>query len=305
MTLTIAYMTCRKNPRFEWFADSIRRQNGFSEIELLVIDFYADERDLSGYARSIGLNSRSHTPKPTVWQGAHRLTKANYFAAANARNTAIALAKHSYIAFVDDLSVAAPTWLESVNEAASSNRIVCGSYQKVKKLVVSSGVVSSFERYFEGEDPRRLRHSDPVQRQCPPDWFYGCSCGAPIEAMLAINGYPEMCDGMGYEDSETGKTLFRAGYRTWFAPLMKTFESEEAHHEEPPFLRLDPGVSPNDKSHAMLANCRNARRFENYFGPEGLRGLRERVQAGEPFPVMTHPTTDWFTGELLAEMPHA
>jgi len=299
--ITIAYMTNRRNPRFEWFADSLANQAPREDVEVVVIDFYHGERDLSEACRHHGFRAKGSKPKPTVWQGEGRLTNRNFFAAANARNTAICLARGDYIAFVDDVSVLAPTWYQSVQAAAMAGRVACGTYQKVKKMEVSEGKLIRFERYFEGEDARLLRASGDCM-QCPADWFFGCSCGAPIQAMLHINGYPEMCDGMGYEDSETGKTLRRAGYPLFFYRGMKTFESEEAHHEDQPFDRQDYGVSPNDKSHALLRNCRTTTRFDNYFGDGGIEGLRSHVLAGGDFPKMSHPDTEWFTGRKLSEL---
>ncbi len=313
MTLTIAYMTCRKNPRFEWFADSIREQLDPAQFDLLVVDFYAKERDLAEYARSIGINAKSMTPKPTVWQGEHRLVKENHFAAANARNTAICAANGDYLVFADDLSVARPGWGQAVLEAAKAGCVVCGSYQKglnlrtgLRKKVVDGKETEELERFIEfnehppGKDARLL-HQTRVG-PCHPGWFYGCSCGAPLEAFLKINGYPEIADGMGYEDAVTGMALAENGYKFVFDPRMATVESEEGHHRDKPFIRSDPGVSPNDKSHALLNICHKTKHFDNYFGPDGIRGLRERIQAGEPFPVVQIPEHEWFTGKPLREL---
>ncbi len=300
MTLTIAYMTCRKNPRFEWFADSIREQLDPAQFDLLVVDFYAKERDLAEYARSIGINAKSMTPKPTVWQGEHRLVKENHFAAANARNTAICAANGDYLVFADDLSVARPGWGQAVLEAARAGYVVCGSYEKMLEIQVVKGRLVSARQHQPGKDARLLHqaHIGP----CHPGWFYGCSCGAPLEAFLKINGYPEIADGMGYEDAVTGMALAENGYKFVFDPRMATVESEEGHHEDKPFIRSDPGVSPNDKSHALLNICHKTKRFDNYFGSDGIRGLREKVQAGEPFPIAQIPEHEWFTGKPLREL---
>lgn len=300
MTLTIAYMTCRRNPRFEWFADSIREQLDPALFDLLVVDFYANERDLAEYARSIGINAKSMTPKPSVWQGDHRLVKENHFAAANARNTAICAAKGDYLVFADDLSVARPGWGQAVLEAARAGYVVCGSYEKMLEMQVVKGHLVSAKQHQPGKDARLLHqtHVGP----CHPGWFYGCSCGAPLEAFLKINGYPEIADGMGYEDAVTGMALAENGYKFVFDPRMATVESEEGHHEDKPFIRSDPGVSPNDKSHALLNICHKAKRFDNYFGPDGIRGLREKIQAGEPFPVAQIPEHEWFTRKPLREL---
>ena len=299
--LTIAYMTNRSRPRFAWFADGLKRQGADESIELLVVDFYADDRDLGQIGRDRGLNCRSITPKPTVWQGKHRLTKEDYFAAANARNTAICAAKGDYIVFADDLSVPGEKWLERVRWHAQVGNVVCGSYQKLKQMVVTNGELESYEEFEAGKDHRRT-HQVYSMAPCYGSWFYGCSCGGPIEVFLQINGYPEIADGMGYEDSVTGDAIRNNGCTIFFDKEMLTYESEEGHHEDKQFIRSDPGVSPNDKSHALLDICNGANHFPNFFGPGGIRALRKRIQDGEPFPKMGIPEHDWFTGTPLREL---
>lgn len=299
--MTIAYMTNRCNPRFQWFADGLKRQGADQSIEVLVVDFYADDRDLGLVGRERGLNCRSITPKPTVWQGKHRLTKENYFAAANARNTAICAAKSDYIVFADDLSVPGDRWLERARWHQRVGNVVAGSYQKVMKMVVEDGKLASFGEFEAGKDHRRA-HQKYSMAPCYGSWFFGCSCGGPIEAFLEINGYPEIADGMGYEDSVTGDALRANGRAIFFDKELLTYESEEGHHEDKPFIRADPGVSPNDKSHALLNLCRGVKRFDNFFGPEGIRGLRAKVQSGEPFPIVGIPEHEWFTGKPLREL---
>ena len=299
--MTIAYMTNRRNPRFEWFADGIKRQGADDSIELLVVDFYADERDLGQIGRDRGLNCRSITPKPSVWQGKHRLTKENYFAAANARNTAICAAKGDYLVFADDLSVPGDKWLERVRWHAQVQNVVCGSYQKLKRMVVNDGKLESYEEFEAGKDHRRA-HQVYSMAPCYGSWFYGCSCGGPIDVFLRINGYPEIADGMGYEDSVTGDAIRNSGSTIFFDKEMLTYESEEGHHEDRSFIRADPGISPNDKSHALLNICEGASHFPNFFGPAGIRALRARIQAGEPFPKMGIPEHDWFTGTPLKDL---
>lgn len=294
---TIAYMTNRRNPRFEWFADHLT--NRCFRGELIVIDFYADERDLSKYAYDRGLDARSHTPKPTVWQGKHRLTKENYFAAANARNTAVCLAKHDYIVFADDLSVPGDHWMDVVREHARAKRVVFGSYAKLFGMQVENGELINWSSTASA-DQRAIQQ--PNFGPCHGGWLYGCSFGLPIDVMLRINGMPEIADGMGYEDAVTGETIVNNGIEVFFDRIMKTFESEEAHFEDKPFIRSDPGVSPNDKSHAFLSMCKGLKRFDNYFGPEGLTGLRARIQAGEEFPIMGIPEHEWFTSTPLRDL---
>jgi len=67
--------------------------------------------------------------------------------------------------------------------------------------------------------------------------------------------------------------------------------------------RGDPHANPrDDKSHALVRLVEKLKHHPNYFGAEGIRGLRKRVLAGEPFPAATIPEHCWFTGKLLSEL---
>jgi hypothetical protein len=107
---------------------------------------------------------------------------------------------------------------------------------------------------------------------------------------------------MGYEDVVTGQLLTNAGWKFVYDPSMMTYESQELHAEPLGMKRADPGVSPNDKSHAILHSTRLRKWASNYFGEEGIRGLRQRVLAGEPFPITNIPEHEWFTKQPLREM---
>src|ERR1039457_1584571 len=243
--LTIAYLTSRKNPRIEWFFDSLHRQMnelriGLDEIKVVVVDFYAKERFTTDIATEYHFPVSVWTvPKPNVWQGEHRLTKENWFDASNARNTALCYAPDGFIAFVDDLSVLMPGWLKIVHAASFDKKIIYGSYKKVKKLVVESGKVMSCIESPEGMDSRsQYAPTDPWP--CAGSWMFGCSCAMPVEALLTINGFPEdLCAGLGSEDSCCGVVLQNAGFEFLYDRRMMTFESEEGHHEEPAFRRDD------------------------------------------------------------------
>lgn len=291
MNISIAYVTARKQPHFDWFLDSLRRQSS-EPIDLIVISLF----QIEGISRT--------PPKPSVWQGAHRLASVDFFDQSNAKNTALCLAKHPFIAFVDDLSVLAPTWLEAVRECAVGGYIACGAFRKVNKLQVKAGEIVSFEAYPAGNDPRWNQSQFDHTKRCPPQWSFGCSLAGPVEAFLKVNGYPEaLTAGLGYEDCVTGEAIARHGYEFRYDRRMLTYESEEDHHNQPVLLRLDPGVSPNDKSHRMLEMARGSKWFDNYFGDgfPDLRSLRAHIQNGGAFPIRKHPEHEWFTGLPLAE----
>src|SRR4029453_16354268 len=150
-----------------------------------------------------------------------------WFAAANARNTALCLALDGYIAYVDDLSVLLPGWLIQVRAAMSAGYIGCGAYKKVKNLEVDKkGNVVNYTEFAAGID-NRLAHASTLT-DCAGNWLYGCSCAIPVDALLAINGWAEdLCDGLGSEDYCTGLVLENAGYKFKYDPSMMTYESEE------------------------------------------------------------------------------
>ena len=152
----------RPEPQIQWFLDSIRNECGgdYTGINLIVIAFHADEpwKSVSVVecdGEKLGdklISYMVYQPKPCVWQGPHRLTKQDWFAASNARNTGLCYARDGWIAYVDDLSVLMPGWLNAVREAMAGNYIVLGAYKKVKNLVVENGVVRSCWEFAGGLD---------------------------------------------------------------------------------------------------------------------------------------------------------
>lgn len=310
--ITICYMTNRLQPLLEWFLDSWNNQCGgkYDGTKLVIVDFHAENekrKEWDYLFRRIldGGGQVTHTtPKPTVWQGKYRLTKQDYFAASNARNTALCLAPDGHIVYVDDLSVAMPGWWDAVLEASKKHdTITCGAYAKMRQMIVEYGKLVSYVDYPQGQDfrVRDCKVKDGAS-PCPPAWNFGCSLCGPVEAYLSINGWPEACDGLSYEDCITGIALANRGWKFEFNPKMMTVESDEHHSLNRPFMRWDKGVSPNDKSHAMLRTWSRASFFDNYFGEEGIRGLRKRVLAGDQFPIVGIPEHDWYDGMPLREM---
>lgn len=302
--LTIAYNTFRQEPHIDWFWSSLRRENNgsFNGLQIITVDTSFDQEHGLRPIR-IDPSVISCAPKPTTWQGRYRLTNRDFFAAANARNTALCLAPDGWIAYVDDLSVLMPGWLARVRAAMSDNVMTFGSYMKVKKLHVSdAGEIISYEQMASGIDNRLSVAKKPVAK-CGGQWCYGCSVVMPVEALLSIDGWPEaLCDGMGFEDCLTGIVLENAGWPMRYDTTMMTLESEEGHHIGPNMCRQDQGISPNDKSHKALEIARASKTFDNHFRPGGIRELRRRALAGEPFPIRTQPDKEWFTKKPLSEL---
>lgn len=300
MNLTICYITHRRFNCIQWFLDSVGREmESDGDVRIVVVDYYADERkgELPEYVLHV-------EPKPSVWQGKHRLTTRDYFAAANARNTGLCLAPDGWIAYVDDLSVMLPGWLKCVRQAMAENYMVFGAYRKVLGLEVRNGVVTSFLDHPLGHDARWPHGSDEAAVPHGPGALFGCSLAMPVEHLLRINGWNETCDGMGYEDAACGMQLNKVGLTGRYDRRMMTYESEEMHYVEPPFIRVDkkivgkPGIP--DASHAMLAQIAAG----DGTSPNGydIAELRRRVLSGEPFPIPTGPETHWPDGEYLSLM---
>ena len=304
--ITIAYMTNRRSPCFRWFMDSLERQTGgnWDGIKLVVVDYYAEDEGREEEIRvRHGLRYVHTIPLGNPWQGKYRLTNRDYFAPANARNTAICHAEGEYIVFVDDLSVLMPGWLERVRVAESAGYVVGGAYKKVRGLQVEGGLmVAGDDQWATGIDSRwRIGGDQPVP--ISGGQLFGCSMGGPIEAFERINGFDADCDPVGGEDYVCGLMLQANGFQLFYDRRMLTYEWEEGHGPEKPMLRIDKGTSPNDKSHAMLNMVLKGRfRAPNYFGPGGIAEVRRRVLAGEPAPIISHPEHDWFDGQPLREM---
>lgn len=311
--LTISYLTCRKDCRIEWFLDSLKKQPPQPAVNIagvIIVDFWRNTRATEWRKQHVKMPwpVLHVSPKPCVWQGEHRLTKNNYFAASNARNTALCLAQDGWIAYVDDISVLAPTWLPAVARAMEKNYVVAGAFRKVNKLAVIDGVVKSFENHPAGVDHRFNAGKDDRAVKCPPNWLFGCSCAMPITALEKINGWPEaVCDstGVGAEDCFVGAALVGTGHRLGYDRSMFTFESEELHHQEPKMKRDDKGNigTPDSKSHAAVRMLQGCLRFDNDFSPyPDVAALRRHILTGGSFPIPKNPRHDWWDSTPLSEL---
>lgn len=305
--LTVCYMTNRRDCRIEWFLDSLREQCQREGIKpkVVVVDFYANEREVPAEISSqVDVWT---APKPTVWQGPHRLTTKDYFAPSNARNTGICFAEDGIVAFVDDLSVLMNGWLRTVMTASRGN-VLLGRYAKVKELEVVSGIPVKYIEFDLGMDSRQARVPLDKRTEVDGGWMFGCSVAGHVEDFLLINGFDEDCDSMGGEDYVCGLMLAHHGCRLWYCPEMYTLESEELHFVEKPFARIikhwEKGKSnfrERDASHAMLNMVRSGGRriSPNYCN---LRELRYDCLRGMNFPISQIPQHDWRDSQPLSEM---
>jgi len=324
MKLTIAYMTNRPDPAFRWFADSLANQiTPDLEIEVLVVDL------LSDYAPQERMQYfRDHTrpefilrvipPKPCAWQGKHRKTVEDMFAAAIARNTAFIHTTSNYIFCVDDLTVLGPQWLANAKHAAENRYVMCGAYKKLEchpdelknfkdgelpHMRVENGTIISHGR--EILDCRWNYGSDDGIKPCAGSFFFGCSFGVPMEAVLKTNGFDEYHDGLGAEDYDFGTRLARAGYKLYYNRNALTCESEEMHRQPGNFLRKNRMSHTGEEVDWYMVHRLNEQpsRFTTLGDWTNIKKLRALVASGREIPPTVIPTQDWATKKPFSEIP--
>lgn len=315
--VTISYVTARRDPKAHWFFQSLQRETrgDYTGLRVVVIDFYAEKhRDGEGWTTEQAQVRREEfrdlckcpdyvhsSPIWNTWQGPHRLPHENWYAKADYLNAAICHTPGEWLVNCDDLSVLMPGWLKAAREAVSRNNVItCGAYRKVSCMAVRNGDVVGFVDHPSGMDRRWASGEDHRPVACRGSWMFG-NFAAPITILLHVNGWPQLSNGLGFEDSTHGNVLERAGGSFVYDRRLLTWESEEDHHREKPMVRSDYGQSPNDKSHAFLALANGTTRWDQ-FGPEGLAGVRARVLRGEPLPIIREPTVDWYTNRNLADL---
>jgi hypothetical protein len=238
-----------------------------------------------------------------VWQGTHRLTTKDYFAAANARNTALCHAPDGWIVFADDQAVLMPDWYSRVRAAIEGNYIVFGAYKKASFMNVVNGELLGSDIKQSGIDSRWGIGSADKAVPASPTLLYGASFALPVSAMLRVNGMDEKCDPVGGEDYNLGIRLGNSGWKDFrYDRRMLTIESEDLAGAEPAFVRVDKGVSPNDASHALLEMSSKSSRAANSHLGMSMEELRQQILAGHEFPIVREPAHDFFDNQPLCEM---
>lgn len=297
--LTAVYVTARVEPEIRWFLDSLRRQMGHDDlVDVIIVDLLVDTpgRKIED-SRFVML--RHVAPMPNVWQGVHRLMSCDTWAAATARNTGICLAQGSFIAFCDDRSVLGERWLEAVREAKTKKYAVAGAYQKVYDLKVEDGRIAGFTHRNDGID-FRIKNGIPTRPiGCRGSNVFGATLGLPLEWALEINGFDETTNTVGLEDCMFGRMLANAGKPIKYDYRMLLVEDRTPEKRAGEPKRKDKGVSPNDKSHGIVAKLTSRKKALH---ERDLRAIRTQVLGGGPWPIPTGPTHDWWDGEQLKEM---
>lgn len=305
--VTLCYLTNRVDPKFQWFCDSLVNDagEGLQKSQIIFIDLQLDylgeERKQALADIVAGRFEYQHVPpKPTPWQGKHRQTKEDWFAASNARNTGFCLAKHDYVAFVDDLSILNPGYWSNLIHAAENKYLVLGMYKKLKKMVVENGKLLSCEEFAEGVDSRWAYGSPTGIIPYNPQGLFGCSFGVPLKAALQINGFDEGLDGQGWEDCHFGWRLKSTGTPCYLNRNLLTYESEEDHAQGPVMRRESIMTKLGIMSDWVVVHevQRGENKTRNRYN---LAEVREKVLAGESFPLPPDNFVDWRNGRPVSE----
>lgn len=303
--LTVAFITSREKPEVGWFLDSLRN-TGLTPKQIIIVSLHDS---VAGQIITTPLIQsqpgdpdaliKFTVPKPTIWQGKHRITKDDWWAASNARNTAIALCKTEFIACFDDRCVVMPGYAEAVRDAIKGNYVMCGSYQKRINMKAENGFIVDGGT-ITGEDHRFMQHPMGLS-PAPGEWVFGCNFALPIEYALAVNGFAEdYCDGMSFEDCIFGMQLHNNGFAIRYDPRARIIEDRTPSELGKPMLRTSKERFPNDtqdKCHKALAKLRGLKTSQNSYD---LRTLRDSMLAGGTFPPSTAARKDWFDQQDIA-----
>lgn len=295
--LTIAYITSRNEPHFDWMIQSLIPQLYSNEkVDVLVIDgLFSEAREqqfMSAAVLPSNVTVNVYPVKPNIWQGKYKVTKEEAWAKANSLNTSLTLCKNDFWSFVDDRCVLGSGWLQAVREAQDADYACCGGYEKCQNMRVKDGIIEDYGKLL-GVDTR-------LPGRYPFDSFYGGSGALPLEWALNVGGFAELTEGTGLEDSMFGSVLKNNGYPIYYDSTMRLIEDRTPGKIDGAFKRRDKGESPQDRSHQIVYRLENSKDSLNDYN---LRELRESVLKGEPFPIPgPGPHRDWYDDQLISEM---
>lgn len=295
MKLSIATCTARREPNYSWLLDGLAAQAEVGdELELVIIDLLERSPDdlVPNFGRVDAIAQVVIAPpKPNPWQGRYRVTKRDVAAVANARNTALCLVTHDYVAFVDDSTRLGDGWLAAVRRAAA--RPDAGAVVQVGPI--ERGKPGDARR----ETDDRWRLYPRGKRGCPAYFLYGGNACMPLSLALEVGGFEEATDPVGRQDLVMGHMLAHAGRRIDFDPSMRVVQDRRLYAKPTdddmhPLPRVNRGNPPRDK--ATVIEQRYGALVKTSDLTPDIAQLRAAIQRGEPFPIHTvgAEDPDWF-----------
>jgi hypothetical protein len=305
-SFTIAYITGRYEPHWEWLLCSLQREAdryGLDEIpRCIVVD--------SLWTQDRSIHPKAVRTKPNIWQGHHRVTKEQWWAVAASRNTAICLCRTDWICFFDDRCVLMPGYLDALEQAMKDNYVLVGAYEKRERMAVENGVIIK-AGFLQAEDTRLTYVTEnkiPTPFVCPGSWCFGAIWACPLEWLLEMNGVPEICDGQSFEDVQTGLLLANNGHTLKFDPRAKIIQDRTEGQLGPAYRREDKGRGgpvKEEKGHKLLAmfNKPDAKQAIHTPGwPLDIRKVRADVLSGKPWPIPPKiEYADWYDGQPIKD----
>ena len=319
--VTVVYTTYRPVPHFDWFADSLARQAGDADVEVVLVDgLHAPERTAAFGEMVRGRFAFRHVPPmPSPYAGPFRRTQRDLFSAASARNTGIVHASKPYVVFCDDLAVLMPDWWSEVRRAAADGYVVAGAYQKHREMVVQDGVLAASCCDPSGVDTRWQTGDDSRLVRIEGSQLFGCSFGAPRALLVEVNGFDELCDSIGGEDAHCGVRVTFSGAAIYYSRRMLTIESQEGHGAGTPRWRIDRKTLPSVylrrlREFGVGRRCVNGAWDSSHMIIDILYGTRSNQPMGNYYLIETlneaaltgivsrFPTTYWFDGRMLSEL---
>ena len=326
--ITFVYTTCRKDPKFQWFVDSLYNEvtaESFdsSKLQIVLVDFELQYDESRKDTMKAIIDNRFEfihvSSKPSPWQGKYRVTSKDCFSASLARNTGICYAKHSYVVFVDDLSVLSPGSFKNIVEYSKEQLIVAFSYKKVWDLEVEHGAIKYKREEPSGLDSRWNQGSD--FRKIGGSQLFGYSA-SPLSVLLSVNGYDEICNSIGGEDYHYGMRIEKLSIPISYSKHVLFYESEDHADQGNVFLRRDPLMSTDeytllmkryeipqrwnqdattDVSHLVLDML-----IRNKSWTEGndyhLTDVRNKIQRGGTFDTSFNPYLKTLDGVFLRDL---
>ena len=245
--LSFIYITCRKDPKLEWFIESLYKQMleaNFDpkKAQFVIVDYELQYDETRKQMIADIINNRFEfvhiEPKPSLIQGKHKITSRDYFACSIPRNTGVCYAKYDYLFFIDDLCVLSPGSFKYMLEYAAKKLVVGFSYKKVFELSVDNCEIKYCREHPGGIDSR-LKHINQSFSKISGGQLFGYSA-SPLECILKINGYDEIHNTMGGEDYNYGIRLEKTGTPIHYSKHVLFCESEELSDQGNIFIRRDP-----------------------------------------------------------------